>query len=102
MTNVQTVQESNTLNVNKEGPNIWNVIFYNDTFTPMVYVIEILQRIFGLAPNIAIELTMQIHTENSSIVASYYYEIAEQKASEALYDARTNGYPLKIEIHPNI
>lgn len=103
MTEVDSkIQTTSITNLDKEGPKKWDVVFYNDDSTPMNYVIGLLKKIFGLNDDLATELTLRIHHENSAVVASYFYEIAEQRAGEALYDARTNGYPLKIEIHPKI
>lgn len=77
-------------------PSRYNVIVYNDDYTPMAFVIQMLIDIFNKSLDSAQDITMKIHNEDKAIVGTYYHEIAEQKTSEATAFARANGHPLKI------
>ena len=84
----QTIQE----------PNRWKVIFLNDDYTPMDFVIQVLQEIFKHSQDTATNITMQIHNEGSGIAGVYSFEIAEVKAVESTTLARSNGFPLQIKM----
>jgi ATP-dependent Clp protease adaptor protein ClpS len=77
-------------------PPRFNVIVYNDDFTPMAFVIQMLIDVFNTSLETAQDLTMVIHNDDSAVVGTYNYEIAEQKTTEATAMARLNGHPLKI------
>jgi len=77
-------------------PPRFNVIVYNDDFTPMAFVIQMLIDVFNTSLDTAQDLTMTIHNEDSAVVGTYNYEIAEQKTTEATTMARMAGHPLKI------
>lgn len=84
----QTVQE----------PKRWKVIFLNDDYTPMDFVMQVLQEIFKHSQDTATNITMQIHNEGSGIAGVYTFEIAEVKSVEATTLARSNGFPLQIKM----
>lgn len=79
-------------------PKRWKVIFLNDDYTPMDFVITVLQEIFKHSQETATNITMQIHNEGSGIAGIYTFEIAEVKAVEATTLARSNGFPLQIKM----
>jgi ATP-dependent Clp protease adaptor protein ClpS len=79
-------------------PSKYNVIMLNDTTTPMEWVIGVLKEIFRHSDADAESLTIKIHTENSAVVGTYAYEIAEQKSVEAVNASRNNGFPLQIKV----
>jgi|TARA_R110002074_G_scaffold114847_3_gene245523 ATP-dependent Clp protease adaptor protein ClpS len=81
----------------KEPPQC-KVVFLNDDSTPMEFVVEMLVGIFKHTFEIATDLTIQIHEEGSGVAGIYSYEIAEQKATETVNLARTNGFALKVKI----
>ena len=79
---------------------LWNVIFLNDDFTPMDFVMELLEVRFNKSGEAAHAITMAIHNSGRGIVAQYSREVAEQKASQAISDARAHGHPLMIVAEP--
>lgn len=79
---------------------LWNVIFLNDDFTPMDFVMELLEMRFNKTGEAAYAITMSIHNTGRGIVAQYSREVAEQKALQATDDARRNGHPLMIIAEP--
>ena len=81
-------------------PIRWHVIFINDEITTQEFVTETLVVIFNYDRISAAELTLKIHEEGSSIVATLPFEMAEQKGVEVTLMARNNGYPLAVKLEP--
>tara|TARA_B100000900_G_scaffold411532_1_gene431377 strand:+ start:206 stop:508 length:303 start_codon:yes stop_codon:yes gene_type:complete len=79
-------------------PGKFKIVMLNDDLTPMEFVVDILQRIFRHSHKTAEQLTLTIHSEGSAIVGTYTFEVAEQKASEAMGLSRANGFPLNLKI----
>jgi ATP-dependent Clp protease adaptor protein ClpS len=79
-------------------PSKYNVIVLNDDSTPMEWVIGILKEIFKHSDASAESLTMKIHNEQSAVVGTYRFEIAEQKSAEAISASRNHGFPLQLKI----
>jgi ATP-dependent Clp protease adaptor protein ClpS len=85
---------------NVKPPSMFNVIYMNDEVTTMEFVIETLTSIFNHTHEKAMELTLKIHEDGSSVVSTLPYEIAEQKGVEATLMARNNGFPLNVKLEP--
>lgn len=81
-------------------PKRYNVIFLNDDYTPMDFVIQLLVEIFNKNIEQAQELTMMIHNDGSAVVGTYSREIAEQKTHEAITACHHSGHPLEILCEP--
>lgn len=78
-------------------PSRYQVLIYNDDFTPMDFVVDILMEIFDKEESAAVTLMMSIHKGNFAVAGIYPRDIAQTKASEAVSWARSQGYPLKVE-----
>jgi ATP-dependent Clp protease adaptor protein ClpS len=74
------------------------VIYVNDDKTTMEFVVESLMTVFGHTQEISEAITMEIHTEGSSVVAVLPFELAEQKGLEVTTMARNQGYPLIVKL----
>ena len=79
-------------------PSMYDVIFLNDDYTPMDFVIHILMSLFGHDGLTAQNVTHRIHDNGQGVAGSYFLEIAEQKASEATLMSRQNEFPLQIKV----
>ena len=79
-------------------PPKYKVIFLNDNYTPMEWVVSLLTTIFKHSQESAEQLTMTVHTEGSAVVGIYNFEIAEQKSVESLNLSREHGFPLQIKL----
>ena len=79
-------------------PSMYNVIYINDSQTSMQFVVDSLIEYFGYGALSAENITEDIHTDGSAVVAALPYEIAEQKGIEVTVDARSQGYPLQIKL----
>lgn len=77
-------------------PNRYNVVFWNDDFTPMDFVIQLLVEVFNKSLDQASDITMEIHNNGKAVAGTYSKEIAEQKTHEASVITRHSGHPLNI------
>ena len=81
-----------------DEPKHYNVIIFNDDFTTMDFVIEVLTKIFGKSFEDAKALMLAVHNEGKAVAGTYSYDIAISKASLATKSARDNDFPLKLEV----
>mgnify|MGYP001262156586 CR=1 FL=1 len=79
-------------------PSRFNVVIYNDDFTPVEFVIKLLIEIFNKNITTAKTLTQSVHTDGQATVGSYNSEIAEQKCTEAITVSRASGHPLQLKV----
>ncbi len=81
-------------------PRKYKVLIYNDDFTPMNFVVTILQTVFDKQYQEAVRLMMCVHKGNFAVVGIYTKDIAQTKVMDATGQARAEGYPLKLEAVP--
>ena len=79
-------------------PEPVKVIMLNDDITPVDFVVELLIKIFKHSEESAKEITLKNHTEGSSVVGAYSFEVAEQKTKEAIEESRSRGFPLQVRM----
>jgi len=84
--------------VKAKRPSMWNIVFYNDDYTSMEFVIFVLTRVFHRSTEDALALTFAVHTEGKGIAGSYTFEVAEQKQCEVLLMAKIEEHPLRVEV----
>jgi len=87
--------------VRVKEPSMFNVIYLNDDATTMQFVIDTLMRHFDYDDERAITKMAEIHEEDSAVVATLPYEIAEQKGVEVTLEARALGFPLQVKVEPS-
>jgi ATP-dependent Clp protease adaptor protein ClpS len=88
-------ESTNTMTRNKlQPPSMYMVVFFNDDFTAMIFVIEVLVEVFHVSTSEATTLMLQIHKEGKANVGCFTYEVAETKATTVVALARKNEYPL--------
>lgn len=83
-------------------PSMYKVIFLNDDYTPMEFVVSLLVELFKHSEKSAYSITMKIHEDGSGVVGVYTYEIAEQKSIEAINLSRDNGFPLRVKVEEDV
>ena len=77
-------------------PSKYKVVFLNDDYTPMDFVIIALCAIFHKSPQAAFDIMMNVHEKGRGIAGGpYSKEIAETKVSNVMQFAKQNGHPLK-------
>jgi ATP-dependent Clp protease adaptor protein ClpS len=84
--------------VKTNRPSMWNIVFYNDDFTPMDFVIFVLIKVFHRSTEDALALTLAVHTQGKGIAGTYTFEVAEQKQCEVLLMAKIEEHPLRVEV----
>ena len=75
-------------------PAMYNVVLNNDDYTPMDFVIEILERFFSLDIEKATEIMLKVHYEGKAICGTYSAEIAETKVAQVTMYSKENEHPL--------
>ena len=81
-----------------ETPRLFKVIFYNDDFTTMEFVIEVLMEHYQHPLAVAREITLRVHREGSGVAGVYSRDIAESKANRTREAARRFRFPLRVEV----
>lgn len=76
-------------------PNMYHVILLNDDFTPMDFVVMLLQKIFHRSLPDAEAIMMEIHNKGKGIAGTYTLEVAEMKTLETIRVAKTQEHPLQ-------
>jgi ATP-dependent Clp protease adaptor protein ClpS len=76
-------------------PEQWRVLLLNDDYTPMDFVVEVLETIFLKSPAEAFRVMMQVHLQGSGVAGIYTHDIAETKVATVIDLAQDAGYPLK-------
>jgi ATP-dependent Clp protease adaptor protein ClpS len=79
-------------------PSMWNIVFYNDDYTSMEFVVFVLTKVFHRSTEDALALTMAVHTQGKGIAGTYTFEVAEQKQCEVLLMAKIEEHPLRVEV----
>ncbi len=76
-------------------PPLYKVLLLNDDYTPMEFVIHVLERFFGLDHAQAFEIMLTVHKKGLAVVGVFSYEIAETKVAQVMDSARRNQHPLQ-------
>ncbi len=83
-----------------ERPARFKVVLFNDDYTPMEFVVALLQQVFSKPPAEATQLMLQIHHHGAGIAGVYVLEVAETKAATVHRMAEERGYPLRAGVEP--
>jgi len=83
----------------KRAPR-FKVLLYNDDYTPMEFVVALLEKVFRKSPAEATQLMLQIHRGGLGIAGVYVLEIAETKVTTVHRLAEERGYPLRAGVEP--
>ena len=75
-------------------PSLYRVILINDDYTPMEFVVEILESVFGMERNRATRVMLEVHTKGKGICGVFTYEIAETKVAQVMGIAQQQQHPL--------
>lgn len=75
-------------------PPMYKVVLLNDDYTPMDFVVRILEIFFGMTEELATQVMLQVHHKGKGICGTYTREIAETKVIQVNSYARENQHPL--------
>jgi ATP-dependent Clp protease adaptor protein ClpS len=81
-------------------PKRYRVIFHNDDYTTMEYVIDVLRRFFHKSEAEALHVMLTVHKKGSAVAGAYPRDVAETKVAEVIQDAREHGHPLLVTAEP--
>ena len=81
-------------------PPMYQVVLLNDDFTPMEFVVYILQSIFGYDHERSTQIMLAVHTKGKGVCGIFPKEIAEMKSHEINEMAKSHEHPLISEIEP--
>ncbi len=76
-------------------PPLYKVMLLNDDYTPMEFVVHVLERFFGMTHAQAFEVMLTVHKKGLAVVGVFSHEIAETKVSQVMDFARQNQHPLQ-------
>jgi ATP-dependent Clp protease adaptor protein ClpS len=86
-----TVEETKPLT---KRPPLYQVVLLNDDYTPMEFVVDVLEHIFGMDRTTATRVMLEVHTRGKGICGVFTYEIAETKVAQVTTYARQHQHPL--------
>jgi ATP-dependent Clp protease adaptor protein ClpS len=76
-------------------PSLYKVLLLNDDFTPMEFVVLVLQRFFNKGQEDATRIMLHVHHKGVGICGVYTYEVAETKVTQVMDFSRQHGHPLQ-------
>lgn len=76
-------------------PPLYKVLLLNDDYTPMEFVVYVLERFFGMTHAEAFEIMLIVHKKGVAVVGVFSHEIAETKVAQVMDAARRNQHPLQ-------
>lgn len=79
-------------------PSMYKVIMLNDDYTPMEFVVMVLQEVFRKSQDEATQIMLNVHKRGVGVCGVYTYEIAETKVVQVMDIARKNQHPLQLQL----
>ncbi|QEH67381.1 ATP-dependent Clp protease adaptor ClpS [Cellulosilyticum sp. WCF-2] len=79
-------------------PKQYQVIMFNDDYTTMEFVVEVLTQIFNKSAAEAEKIMMDVHKAGHGVAGIYSYDIAMTKAGTAISWAKEEGFPFKLSV----
>jgi len=76
-------------------PSMYKVILLNDDYTPMEFVVDVLQRFFNKSREQATQIMLKVHTEGVGVCGVYPHGIAETKTNQVMNYAQEHQHPLQ-------
>ncbi len=76
-------------------PPLYKVMLLNDDYTPMEFVVAVLERFFGMNHAQAFEIMLTVHKKGVAVVGVFSHEIAETKVTQVMDFARRHQHPLQ-------
>jgi ATP-dependent Clp protease adaptor protein ClpS len=79
-------------------PSRYKVLLLNDDYTPMEFVVLVLQQFFGKTSEDAYAIMMHVHQKGVGVCGVYTFEVAETKVTQVMDFAKQNGHPLQCTL----
>jgi len=81
-------------------PQQYKVLLLNDDYTPMEFVVLVLEEVFKKGTEDAYTIMMHVHQKGVGVCGIYTFEVAETKVTQVMDKARENGHPLQCTLEP--
>ena len=79
-------------------PAMYKVLMLNDDYTPMDFVVHVLEQFFGKSPEEATRIMLHVHRRGVGICGVFTYEVAETKVTQVIDYARQHQHPLQCTL----
>ena len=79
-------------------PPLYQVVLLNDDYTPMEFVVLVLQQFFSMSIEDATRVMLQVHQKGVAVCGVFTYEVAETKVTQVIDFARENQHPLQCTL----
>jgi ATP-dependent Clp protease adaptor protein ClpS len=79
-------------------PDLYRVLMMNDDYTPMEFVIEVLEKFFQKNSEEATQIMLHVHQRGVGVCGVYAYDLAETKAMQVMNYARKYEHPLQVQL----
>jgi len=76
-------------------PPLYKVLLLNDDFTPMEFVVHVLEKFFAIGHDKAVQIMLTVHKQGIAVVGVYSHDIAETKVTQVMDYSRKNQHPLQ-------
>ncbi len=76
-------------------PSMYKVLLLNDDYTPMEFVVHVLQTFFNKRNEDAMAIMLHVHQKGVGVCGVYTFEVAETKVTQVMDFARKHGHPLQ-------
>jgi ATP-dependent Clp protease adaptor protein ClpS len=83
-----------------EEPPLYKVLLHNDDYTTMEFVVWVLESVFNMSEEQAIQVMLNVHLRGTGVAGIYTFEIAETKVEKATSLAREQEHPLLVTMEP--
>jgi ATP-dependent Clp protease adaptor protein ClpS len=93
------VTETRTSQKTKKPP-LYKVLFHNDNYTTMEFVVAVLEQVFHRTHSEAERIMLEVHHKGAGLAGVYTFEVAETKIKTTEELAREHEYPLKLSMEP--
>lgn len=81
-----------------QKPALYKVLLLNDDFTPMEFVVHVLELFFNKSGEDAYTIMLHVHQKGVGVCGVYTFEVAETKVTQVMDFARENGHPLQCTL----
>ena len=83
-----------------QPPQMYQVVMLNDDYTPMEFVVVVIQEFFSKDREAATQIMLKIHLDGKGVCGVYSRDVAQTKVDQVLDAARQNGHPLQCVAEP--
>ena len=83
---------------NTKKPSMYKVLLLNDDYTPMEFVVDVLERFFNMNAQSATQVMLHVHQQGVGVCGVYTFEVAETKVTQVVDYARKHQHPLQCTL----